>query len=327
MPVTFDPAQDSLLKGNVYRYSRCWQIVRTDGVTFEFTDHSNTLEVRTGFTDDVPDFLSFLPSDGLDTSAAQHKQGFGQSNVEAQGVVSSTKITEDDLRAGKFRDATITEYLVDWKYPFAGYFERSKYLILKVKWASNLWVADLVVKTKWMEKPDGHRYTRNCRWQFGVDPCNINLATDEDVHGLPIRRTSMTITALDDTKRKKFRISGLNDGLSGTYLDNDFNYGSVTFTSGGSGKLTGVVMEIIDFEASTLEFTCNLSTPFDMSDGSDPDPESPVADVVTVVQGCSKTLTACDDRWNQAVSTVAYFGGFPYIPGSDKMSIIPDQRT
>lgn len=283
---------------NVFRYSRCWRITWADGTThFDFTEHNAPLTVGGGVG------ITFYPAGGVDTTAAQFKQGLEAGNAEMRGMVTSDKIKEDDLRGGKFRDATVTEYLVDWNYPFEGYFEQRVYLILNVKWSAENWAAEMVEKSQFMEKPHGRIYTRNCGWQFGDANCGKGL-TGNDQSGRPIRTGNLAITATDDTKRKTFTVGSL-----AAYADDEFNYGRVEFMS-GNDKLNGLSLEILDFVASTKVFTLNLPAPFDMDTST----------VVRLTQGCAKNKASCETRFNN----YKRYGGFPYIPGDDKVRIIPD---
>ena len=294
-----DANMQSLLDGdNVLRFSRCWRITRTDGTNFDFTECNVPLTVGGGVG------VTFHPAGGIETSAFQGQVDFEAGNAELRGIVSSDKITENDLRGGKFRNATVTEYLVDWANPHEGYFERREFLILTTKFGSEQWSAEMVEKTQFVEKPHGRVYGRNCGWKFrDSDTCGHTASNDSD-SSAPISQASKTISSVVDT-RKTFRISG----LTGTYQDNDFQYGSVQFTS-GNADLQGLILEIGKYTASTKEFQLNLPAPFDLTTST----------VVTVTQGCPKTETACKNRFNNYVK----FGGFPFIPGDNIVRIIPD---
>ena len=298
MPNSMDANMQSLLDGdNVFRFSRCWRITRTDGTTFDFTDCNVPLTVGGGVN------VQFFPAGGIETSAMQQQLDMESGNAELRGIVSSDKITEDDLRGGKFRDATVTEYLVDWMHPHQGYFQRRTFLILSTTFGGEEWTAEMVEKTQLTEKPHGRVYSRNCGWKFRDTNCGHSSANDTD-GSAAIVQSSKTISTVVDA-RKTFRISG----ISGTLHDNDFQYGSVSFTS-GNAKLNGLVLEIGKYTASTKEFSLNLPAPFDLTTST----------VVTVTQGCPKTKTACKNRFNNYVK----FGGFPFIPGDQMVRINPD---
>ncbi len=313
MAKSFDPPQSSLNKARVHRYSRCWRITRPDGTNFDFTDHPNSLKVRTGETavgsalEGVsPSYVTFNPSDGLDASAAEFSDGLVSNDFEVQGIVSSGKITEEDLRGGRFDNSEVTEYLVDWRYPWNGYFEKNTYLVLNLAFSNRGWRADLVSKVKSQEKKVGMHWTRNCRHILGDSGCGVNLGTNNQA-GNAITTGTLSISAVAADKRSWFKVSSLSSG----YANNDFNYGFVEFKN-GSSKLANLKLEILDYIASTRQVKLCLPTPFDMNDG--------LTDTVVLVQGCDKRSTTCTNKYNNFVK----YGGFPYIPGDDKVRVVPD---
>jgi uncharacterized phage protein (TIGR02218 family) len=315
MPHSFDPPQASLNKNRTHRYSRCWRITRTDGETFDFTEHSSSIDVRVGETavggaldGSIPVFITFEPSDGLDASATSQEEGFEAHNFEAQGVISSAKITEEDLRSGRFNNATVTEYLVDWRYPWAGYFERNVFLLLNISYGGTRWQADMVSKAKYSEKKVGLHWTRNCRHLFGGSGCGKNLSGNDE-SGNPLRTGTQSISSVQ-TQRKSFTVSA----LAGVYSDNDFNFGKVEFTNSAS-ELYGLTAEVLDYIGATGRFYLSIPVPFDINDG--------ITDTIIATQGCPKSRAACKNRFNNFVR----YGGFPYIPGDDKVRIVPDANS
>ena len=285
MPGSIDPNMVALLNADpsVFRFCRLWEIRRTDTQKFYFTENN----VVTKFQGQ-----NFVPAGSVETSAIQLREGYESSNTELRGIVTSDKITEDDLRGGKFRDATVTEYLIDWASPGSGYYEKRTFLILSINFSTEYWNAEMVEKSKFLEKPHGRIYTRNCQWTF-CDP--DTCGQDEGTH------TTTTTVSGTPSSRSVFNAAA---GLT----TDDFRYGKCTFGA-NSGKLQGLALEIIKNQGS--EVTLALPTPYDI----------PANATVALLKGCAKNQTACKNTYNN----FANFGGFPFIPGDDAIRVNPDQ--
>ena len=92
-------------------FATCWKIIRTDGTTLYFTDHDAEIEY---------DGDTYSPAGAFSTSARRKEGQLKAQNLEVRGFLDSSVITHDDLRAGRYRDAVVWEYLVDWQYPWCG---------------------------------------------------------------------------------------------------------------------------------------------------------------------------------------------------------------
>ena len=83
----------------------CILLNRSDGVNFGFTTHDQNITLS-GMTYDAL---------GATTTTNIRNDASGQpDNFDMTGILTSSAITEDDLRAGLYDNALITIYLVDW---------------------------------------------------------------------------------------------------------------------------------------------------------------------------------------------------------------------
>ncbi len=104
-------AMDTLLANNVLTLATCWEVTRTDGEVYRFTDHDkgisfagNTYKAATGFL----------------RSAIESSSEFNVDNLDIEGLfglLDSEDITETDLRAGKFDFADVRIFFVDYTDP------------------------------------------------------------------------------------------------------------------------------------------------------------------------------------------------------------------
>ena len=99
----------SALKSHMAQYvtTLCtlWSIVRTDGVSFYFTDHDQDI-VFGGNT--------YLAETGYTRTAIMSDQQMSVDNMEIFGILSNTTIAEEDLRNGVYNYAAVTILLVNW---------------------------------------------------------------------------------------------------------------------------------------------------------------------------------------------------------------------
>jgi len=149
-----------------HRFATLWTITRTDGVVFRFTDHNTKIT----FEGNV-----FTPIGGWDASARQKQEGLKTRNLETRGIISSDVITDDDLRAGRYREAKIQEELVNWRTPWVGSFFKNTYWINETKFSNEMWVAQIAGPTRWLRQKVGEVYGRTCRFVLGDIRCAFDL--------------------------------------------------------------------------------------------------------------------------------------------------------
>jgi len=85
--------------------ARAWSIRRADGLTLGFTDHDRPLTFGG---------VTFRPDRGLSARALVQATGLSVDNSEALGALNDDAITERDLMAGRWDDASLRLWEVDW---------------------------------------------------------------------------------------------------------------------------------------------------------------------------------------------------------------------
>jgi len=83
----------------------CWRVTRADGVVLGFTDHDRTLF-----------FLgtSFDPDSGLIASEVRSGSDLSVDAQDAEGVLMSGRITETDIIDGRWDNALVEAWRVNW---------------------------------------------------------------------------------------------------------------------------------------------------------------------------------------------------------------------
>lgn len=275
----------SLLEQQSHRIATLWRIKRKDGVQLFFTDHDTVL-IFNGDT--------YSPAGGFDSTAKQKQGGLKTQNLELRGILSSDDITFEDLRAGRYREAEITEFLIEWMHPFAGALLTTKYWIVETEFSNELWNARVEGIGRWLGTRVGDVHGRTCRYTLGDSQCQVKLGDF----------TSLLATVATVIDKRRIFESDLTD------VDGFFNFGELEWIV--AGKLDNLRFDVKTYLNASGKVELQLETPFDITTG----------DTFIVSAGCDKTLATCRDKFNNLL----FHGGFPTIPGTDKMMDTPDSN-
>ena len=283
IPNVSSPLQ-ALSVGGLHHWASLWKITRRDGVELFFTDHDQEIELD-GDTY-LPGFSSFT------ASARQLVEGSDSQNLDVRGAIVADSITEADLRAGKYREAQVTEKLVDWRFPWAGNFLVSTYRVEETEFDGQQWTAQLAGLKVLLRQSVGEVHTLTCRWRtLGNTLCGVNLASftqsGKTVSDVPILRRQIVTDVTGD------------DGF--------FSFGKLTWVTGANA---GLVSEVKLQAGGVL--TLQLPTTYAIQNG----------DTFNVVAGCDRLSTTCKDKFNN----LSRFGGFPFLPGNDKLFLTPSSE-
>lgn len=301
--IEFGPNLTNMLEQDVHHLCTIWRLERTDGLVLRFTSNTTPL---------VYDGETYIPTNGLSASATQLQAQLAARNLEAVGIIDSESITTEDLRAGLFRDAKVTYRVVNARFPWAGAFLESVYYIVEVSWTGQSWTAKVEGLTARLQRPIGRLYTRNCRHRLGDANCAVDVS--------PFTFAGEVTSVVHAYSRFGCHGSANTDILS--KANGYFEYGQVLWTSGlNEGTKTDVQRFGTDsaLSAGHAYFTGQLYTPFQIQ----------VGDTFTAVVGCDKTLENCRGADNPRpwAPNQARFGGFPTIPGNDRMLLIPKSKV
>lgn len=101
---------------SAHTLAKCCKIKRVDGTILGFTEHDRTLSVDlAGFLPgDADGAISYVPTDAIEFTAPRQAASLAGSGVEITGAVQDARITEEDIRAGLYDGAAITEFFVNW---------------------------------------------------------------------------------------------------------------------------------------------------------------------------------------------------------------------
>lgn len=248
-----------------------------------------------GFTsfdkDIVISGVTYKADGAFQASSIQNRVALSTDNLDIIGLLDAAMISDADLRAGLYDHARIDVYLCNWADLTQGIMQLRRGWLGQVKLIGGKYQAELRGLHDLLQRPFGKVYSPECRHTFGDTSCKINLAA-QTVTG--------AVSAVTDT-------SHFTD-TSRTEADDVFDYGLLTWTSGAN---VGLSMEVKSFIAK--QFTLWLPMPNAIA----------VSDTYSVYKGCDKRFATCQTVFNNAVN----FGGFPYLPGVDRILNYPDARS
>ncbi len=247
-------ASRALLSQSRHRLITCWQLERADATIFRFTDHATPITFNANV---------FTPTRGIDASARERQAGVQVHNLEILGILESNTITHDDVRAGLYDNAKITEYWLDWRYPWAGAVITNVYWITALKYTSEGWEATLESVMRRLQRKRGSSYARSCRYELGDSQCTVTLATFTEVGTV----TDVSSGSLDN--RKTFIVTGPSASAG------EYGLGFLTWVTGNNAGLTS---QVKTHTTGPITIVLQLKAHFDIE----------VGDTGNLVAGCDK---------------------------------------
>jgi uncharacterized phage protein (TIGR02218 family) len=223
----------------------------------------------------------------LDEDASLKENGF-----DVTGMLDSSHISEEDLQAGLYDHARIDVFVVNWADPSQGAVQTRRGWLGEVAISGGKYVAELRGMHDLLHRRVGDTFTPECRYDLGGAGCGVN------VEALTV---AGTVTGVTD--------NATFSDCTRSETDGTFNYGKLAWTSGAN---RGLAMEVRQWDAVNQTFALWLPMPKAVA----------VGDGYTVSSGCDKRFSTCKAKFNNAIN----FGGFPHLPGLDKILQYPDSR-
>ena len=285
---TLSPGLRSHLDGECTTLCYCWRVIRGDGVVLGFTDH----DVEIVFAGTTFEALA-----GFQTSAAEAMLGLNVDTQEVVGALSSTAISEVDLAAGRYDNASVEIWLVNWQNVSEREFLRVGYLG-EISREDTRFVAEFRSLTNMLDQTKGRRFMSLCDAVLGDSQCGVSLA-------VPQYSTSGSVVAVRN--RMILEISGLAG-----FADNWFARGRLLWTSGSNINLA---IELTANRDENGAGTIQLWKPMPF------DPQ--VGDTFDLSAGCNKSFATCKAKFANHLN----FRGFPHMPGNDFALSYVDKKT
>ncbi len=263
----------------------CWKLIRQDGQTFGFTDHDRDL----AFGGTV-----FTARSGLEAAEVTAELGFAIGGGEVAGALMSARLTEDDISSGRYDDASVETWLVNWS-------NVEERLLLdigsigEIRRADGSFVAEVRGVMHRLDEERGRLFRATCSADLGDAKCGVNLSSSAYA-------SSGTVTRTDGAL-------GIVSSSLG-FSDNWCTGGKLTWLTGDN---VGLSVEI------KVHRAINGTDEFDLWQRA---PQAiKASDTFRVTAGCDKTHGTCRRKFKNVVN----FRGFPHMPGNDFIIRMPQQ--
>ena len=271
-------ALQSHLDDGTTTLSWCWRISRADDMALGFTDHDRALSF---------DGTEFEPESGFAASEIRAGSDLAVDAQDATGVLTSDRITETDILDGRWDNAAVELWRVNWANTSQRVLLR-RGAVGQIRRGRMAFVAEVRSLAHILGQTVGRTFQAGCDAALGDARCGINLEN-------AISRGTGVVT--DVLRDRAFMASGLSGFDAGR-----FTSGTLTWTSGANaGRVTEVLAHGLDGSIASLTLL-----------------EAPVrafaeGDSFIARAGCDKRIATCSAKF----ANVANFRGFPNIPGQD----------
>lgn len=273
-----DPGFAAHIESGATTLANCWRIVRTDDVTYGFTDHDTALSF---------DGTTFDPAHGLDGGETAAKLGAQVDTTEIVAVVHASAISDDDVALGRLDGATVETWRVNWRDPDMRHLLRRD-TIGEIVREDGVFRVELRSAQHALNVVKGRVYQSACDAELGDARCGIDL--DQ-----PAFKTTATVVTVSG--RQSVLVT-----LADSFADGWFDFGRAEWSS---GKMAGLRHRIVRQKMDGSETALLLNTP--IADWAEP------GDALTLFAGCDRRFATCKAKFANG----ANFRGFPHIPGSD----------
>ncbi|MBZ0130204.1 MAG: DUF2163 domain-containing protein [Rhodobacteraceae bacterium] len=274
----FLPSLQTHLDSGTTTLAWCWRLTRNDGAVFGFTDHDVSLTF---------DGTTFEPESGFTASEIRAGSDLSVDAQEAEGVLTSDTITETDILDGRWDNATVEVWRVNWA-------DASQRALLRrgaigqIRRGRLHFVAEMRSLAHVLGQTVGRTFQASCDAALGDMRCGVDLAD-------PAFKGSGSVVSL--TGDRSFTVSGLSGFSEGW-----FGLGTLTWLTGANiGRAAEVLSQTVtgtDVKITLLEAPVRPITP---------------GDTIDISAGCDKRFETCQSKFANA----ANFRGFPHIPGQD----------
>lgn len=260
-----------------------------------------------GFTDTDVAFAigptMFIPLSAFNASAVEDQLGLAVSNVDILGAISSDYITTDDLEAGRYDEAALTIYAVNYGAADGGVIPDDQYAIIRRGTLGQCQMGDLAFQAelRGLVQSFAQMIGALCSGKCRSDLFDTGAGLE---HGCNLAKPApIDATVVAVTNRTKFQVSAAGSFPNGTKGSLFMGYFAFGFANPTSGKNKGIQLEVYDSDPS-LNITLQIPMPFDIQ----------IGDTFQLQIGCDKTGEVCRINFDNLDNIRAEL----YVPGSDQ---------
>lgn len=269
------------LGGDVTTLAFCCLITRTDGVVLGFTSSDQAIAVNG---------VEYVALGGFQHTALEAGVDLTPDNFDIQAVLDDASITEADLLAGKFDNAKVRTFLVNYQALPADltgddFVNLSTGTIGRIRTQQGTFVAEVDGLAGPLSQQHLELYTPSCRAkQLGDHRCKV------DTDAFTIEDTVLTV------------IDGKRFTHGNVQPDDYFRYGVLRWVTGDNDDISMAVKTYVGGQVELLD-----ALPAAIQ----------IGDRFKVTRGCDRQFSTCRDVFDNVVN----FRGEPphLLPGADKI--------
>lgn len=279
-----DAGLQAHLEGGLTTVAHAWAITRKDGVVLGFTDHDRELAF---------DGITFRADTGLSALSLAQSTGLSVDNTEALGALSDLSIREDEIEQGRFDEAEVLAWLVNWTDVTQRWLQ-FRGTIGELRRADSGFQAELRGLTETLNRPLGRVYQTPCTAVLGDQTCRVDLSAPE---------YAIEILLEDVSQARVFTWENFEGFETGW-----FARGRMEVLSGAAAGLWGMVKQD-RFEGSKRVIELWEPIRSSLEAGTS----------VRMTTGCDKRSFTCRSKFKNLLN----FQGFPDVPSEDWMLAVP----
>lgn len=268
------PQLEAHFESGMTTLATCWKLTRQDSTELGFTDHDQPITFESVTYDSIT---------GFTPTTVENKSNMSVDNLDIEGQVFSTKITEEDLLAGLYDFAEIEIFVVNYANLTQGKLVVKRGRLGEVTLNSQMFQAEVRGLTQHLSQTIGEVFSPSCRAILGDDRCKVALAA-----------FTVSATVGEVTNNQTFKATALTQDAG------YFTGGEVVWTSGSN---TDRRMEVKEFADTAVGLALPMGKSIQVGDNFD------------IIAGCDKTRETCQSKF----SNILNFRGEPDVPGTDKL--------
>lgn len=271
---TISTALKEHMAQDVTTLATCWKVTRRDGTVLGFTDHDQDISYSG---------VDYIAASGFNPTSVQTTSALNVDNLDVEGLLDNSAITEEDIMAGIYDFAEVSVFIVNYEDLSQNELQLRTGWMGEVMLKNGQFVAEVRGLTQHLNQTIGELYSPACRAKLGDVRCGVDV-------------TPMTVSSIVSSVESQTVFADTTRVEGNGYFAN----GKLTFTSGVNA---GLSMEVKEYADGT--FTLVLPMPYAIAPG----------DAYSAEPGCDKTFSTCVLRYDNAVN----FRGEPHVPGTDRM--------